>query len=489
MLNPLFILIPVILPAAGGFLLIPLSLHDARKRAVYSEILVILTSVFVWLSIAFASRDPVTVYSFTDGFSITFRMDGMSVLFAGMISVMWPLVMLYAFEYMKESERQNGFFAFYVMTYGITNGIAFSANMITLYVFYEMLTLVTIPLVVHYGNRESQYAGRKYAAYTIWGASLAFFPVVLTTMYGQEGAFLYGGSLGQGFNLRLMRLAFVAGFFGFGAKSAVFPLFDWLPTASVAPTPVTALLHAVAVVNSGVFAAARMIFYVYGPDMMKGTPEQYACMITAAFSLLFAAVMAVREKHFKRRLAYSTMSNLSYMLFAVMLLTPEGLSGGLLHMLFHGIVKMDLFLAAGAFMHVTGNSYIYEVNGIGKRMPATFAIYTLSSLSLTGIPLFSGFISKWQMIMAGIGEGSRFAVAGVTALILSAVLCAVYTLSVSVRAFFPAAGTDRYSGSTVREANAFMLVPIAAFLAADLWFGLFPGPVSDFVRQIAEGIR
>ncbi len=488
-MNPLILLVPILLPVIGGFLIIPASFKDAKKRAYYAEAVVVLTSVFVWLALLRVSRDPVTVYSFTSGFSITFRIDGMSMLFAGMISVMWPLVMLYAFEYMKESKRQNGFFAFYVMTYGITLGIAFSADMITLYLFYEMLSLVTIPLVTHYGNHESQYAGRKYAAYTIGGASLAFFAVVMTTLYGDAGTFIFGGSLHEGFNTRLMMFAFILGFFGFGTKSAVFPLFDWLPTASAAPTPVTALLHAVAVVNSGIFAVTRMTYYVFGTEMLRGTSIQYICMMTAAFSLLFAAVMAVREKHFKRRLAFSTMSNLSYMLFSVMLLTPEGMTGGLLHMLIHGVIKMMLFLCAGAFMHVTGNNYVYEIDGVGKRMPVTFSIYTLASLSLIGIPMFSGFISKWHMVMAAIGEGSAWGTAGAAALIISAFICAVYCLTVSARAFFPMAGKDRYAGNGgIREAGVLMLVPIVFFCVVDICIGVHPGPIVDFVSRIAGGI-
>lgn len=421
-MNPLFLLFPVIFPIAGGAFLLTgrISQKEDRKRNLYSESVVCITSVLVFTALLFVKREPCEVYSFVRGFSIAFGVDGLGSLFAGMVSVMWPLVMLYAFAYMKATEEKNKFYAFYVMTYGVTLGIAFASNITTLYVFFEMLTLVTIPLVSYYKDHESMFAGRKYAAYTFFGAGLAFLAVVITTIHGNAGAFAYGGSLSGTGPALFMQSAFLFGLFGFGAKAAVFPLHGWLPTASAAPTPVTALLHAVAVVNSGVFACMRLCWYIYGPDYLLGTGVLTAALVTVCFSMVFSAAMALKERHFKRRLAYSTASNLSYMLFGVLLMTPEGFLGGLLHMLFHGIIKMTLFLCAGAFMHMTGNAYIYQVNGAGKKMPATFSFYTLAALSLTGIPLFCGFISKWALVMAGIRADTKWAVLGVASLIISA---------------------------------------------------------------------
>ena len=308
----------------------------------------------------------------------------------------------------------------------------------------------------------------------------------------------------------MMQLAFVLGFLGFGAKAAVFPLHEWLPTASVAPTPVTALLHAVAVVNSGVFAVMRMTYYVYGVDFLKGTPAQALCLTLSIFSLLFGAAQAIRERHFKRRLAYSTMSNLSYMLLGAMTMTPQGLKAGLAHMLFHGIVKICLFMCAGAFMKQTRRSYIYEINGVGRRMPANFTTYTLGALSLTGIPLFCGFVSKWQLLRACLGGAQEAAgikaagaaqaagnwvsfilpelmYAGTAALIISAFMCAIYTISISVRAFFPMDAKDLYKDSNVTDAGPLTRIPIGVFTAANIIFGVFPGPILAILTAIGEG--
>ena len=495
----LLLISSILLPVFGGCSILFLHLKDDAKRELLAEAVAIAASVLVWALIfmsgvftgglsAGAPAGEITVFSFASGFSVSFAADGMSMLFAGMISLMWPLVLLYAFAYMRRESRKNMFFGFFVMTYGITLGVAFSANLLTLYVFFEMLTLVTIPLVAHYGNHESLFAARKYAAYTIGGAALAFFAVVLTGLHGAGSSFIYGGSLSGEISLHLLRVAFLLGFFGFGTKAAVFPFYDWLPTASAAPTPVTALLHAVAVVNSGAFAVMRLTYYVVGPDILYGTRTHRACLVAAAFSLVFAGAMAVRERHFKRKLAFSTMSNLSYMLLGAMMMSSAGFKGGLMHMLFHGIIKMSLFLCAGAFMHETGKSYVYEIDGAGRKMPVTFTCYTLGALSLIGIPGFCGFLSKWQLLTAGAEEGTMYGVLGCAALITAAFLCAIYSLTVTVRAFFPVRGKDLYAGTNLKEASREMLIPIVFFTAANVALGIWGGPVTDFIGQIAGGM-
>ena len=490
-MSSLILVIPILVPIIGGYLIIPLGFKNRKIRDAYAMAVVCITSILTWICLLKVGVVSATLYSFTRGFSIDLRADEPARLFAVMVSLMWPLVMLYAFEYMSHTRRGNSFFAFYVMTYGVTLGVAFSANMTTLYMFYDLLSLVTIPLVTHYADHESSFAGRKYAAYTIGGASLAFFTVVMTSIYNGAGNFLYGGNLYGPYDPGLMQLVFLFGFFGFGVKAAVFPLHSWLPTASVAPTPVTALLHAVAVVNTGVFAIMRLAWYTYGPDFLKGTLCLKIAQAFAVFTLVYAACLAVKQRHFKRRLAFSTISNLSYMLFGILLMTPEGLEAGLLHMVFHGIIKITLFMCAGAFMHETMHSYVYEINGVGRKMPVTFAMYTISALSLVGIPGLCGFISKLHLVLGGLEEGSALAVIGSAALMLSAFLCAIYTLSVSVRAFFPMEGTDRYIGAddyVAKEVGALMLLPICTFTLVNVIFGLFPGPLTSFIEKMAWGI-
>lgn len=484
-------LLPVLLPVAGGALILGIPFKSERSRNICAEIVVCATSLAAFYVIAHHPEGRVVLYSISKGFSLAFRVDGLSVLFAGMVSFMWPLVMLYAFEYMHHDKRAGTFFAFFVMTFGVTLGVAFSANLTTMYVFYELLSLVTLPLVTHYGHRESMYAGRIYAVFTIGGASLSFIAVIAATVFGDAGTFSYGGCMNSFVRPGIIQAAYLLAFFGFGTKAAVFPIYYWLPTASVAPTPVTALLHAVAVVNSGVFAVMRTTWYVFGPDILVGTPAQDICLALSIFTLVFASVVAIKERHFKRRLAYSTVANLSYMLFGIELMTVRGFTGGMTHMLFHGIMKMLLFLCAGAFMHQAEKSYIFEMNGIGRKMPVTFACYTVGALSLTGIPFFCGFVSKWILMEAGAGAGTALGFAGTCALIAAAFLCAVYSLSVSVRAFFPIAGKEMYRNGKdvkdVKEAGILMLIPIVVFAVLTVVFGTAPGTVLDFIGRIAAG--
>ena len=231
----------------------------------------------------------------------------------------------------------------------------------------------------------------------------------------------------------------------------------------------------------------RMTYYVFGADYLRGTTAQAICLALAVFSLLFGAVQALRERHFKRRFAYSTMSNLSYMLLGVMTLSPQGLKAGLAHMVFHGVIKISLFMCAGAFMHQARRSYIYELNGIGRRMPATFTAYTLCALSLTGIPPFCGFVSKWQLLTAGLGaatEAVQMRTAGST---VSQILPYLLYGGVAVRAFFPLDEKDLYKDSNVREAGPLMLVPLYVFGVCNILFGMFPGPILAVLTAIGEG--
>ena len=480
------IIISILLPIFGGLMLLFAHPESERARRIWCEAVACVTSAVVLCLLLGGPVDPFRVYSFTRGYHIAFHLDGLGMLFAGMVASMWPFVTLYAYEYMEHSANRNGFFAFYIMTYGITLGVCFSGNILTLYVFYEMLSLVTIPLVTHYQDRDSMFAGRVYAGYVIGGAAAALITVMVTTMFAAP-AFTIGGHSFHELPVNFMLLLYVIGFFGFGVKAAVMPFHIWLPTASVAPTPVTALLHAVAVVNSGVFAIMRLTWYVFSPQTLMGTWAHKVALTASFVTLFLAAAGALRERHFKRRLAFSTVSNLSYMLYGVMLLNPEGFTAGMAHMLFHGIIKMSLFLCAGAFMHQSGCSYVYEINGAGRKMPFTFTFYTLGALSLTGIPLLCGFVSKWNLLLAGAVAGTVFSYIGEACLIAAAFFCAIYTLSVSLRAFFPVLEEDRWKKKDLEDPGWRMLLPIGVFTVANVILGIFPGPVMDFLGRVAAG--
>lgn len=484
------LLLPVLLPTAAGVGMLLFPIEDPRKRNIFVETAVLLnTGLTVWL-LAFGPRETLLLFRLGERLPLTLRIDGLTMVFAGMVALLWPLASLYAFEYMRHRERVNTFLAFYTITYGMTLGVAFAGNLMTMYLFYEALTLVTLPLVMHPMTPGAKKAARKYLCYMIGGTAFAFIGLVYYSLYADSLEFTYGGRLvlSRAGNVDLVYLVYLMGFFGFGVKAAVFPFHSWLPDASVAPTPVTALLHAVAVVKSGVFAIMRFTYYCIGAELLSGSWAQTVALGFVIFTVVYGSTMGVREPHAKRRLAYSTVSNLSYILLGVMMMSPLGLLAGLVHMLFHAVMKISAFFSVGALMHQTGKSYVYELDGLGRRMPWTFTAFLISGLSLSGLPLFSGFVSKWQIARALFSGGGPLAAAGVLALLYSALMTVVYMLSIVVRAFFPRRDVDREALAAYTDPNWEMLLPLAVFSAVTVFFGVCAGPLLDALWPVAQGL-
>ncbi len=484
-----WILAAIILPILGGIGIPLLPFRKRRQMLLYIEAVTLLTSAVVGALILSGTTQTFHVVRFVNELSISFRIDGMTMVFSGLVAVLWPLATLYAFEYMTHEKHEKPFFMFYTMTYGITLGIAFASDIMSMYFFYELLTLVTVPLVMHTMTREAILAVRKYLYFSIGGAAFALMGMVFSIIYGDTSEFVMGGvfsptTLQQHGDLLLWIYLF--SFMGFGVKSAIFPLSSWLPQAGVAPTPVTALLHAVAVVNAGAFAIIRLTYYSFGTDFLQGTWVQNVCMVLAMFTIVYGCSRAVKETHIKRRLAWSTASNLSYIIFGATLMTPLGLVGALTHFVFHGFMKITAFFCAGSFMHQTGKKHIYEMNGMGKKMKVVFGTFAVASLGLMGVPGFAGFISKWNLTQAAVHSDNPTAYAGIVCLILSALLTAIYMLSVVCRAFFPA--TEETSGEPVGDPGWQMCLPMLICAVATVLLGLFSAPLIEFFRAIAHGM-
>ncbi len=483
-----FLLFAVLFPIAGAVLIPLIPFQKRAHMEIYIETIVILTAVMAGM-LLFLRPEELLLLKFSDKVFFALKIDGMSMVFGGLISVLWPIATLYSFEYMSSEEREAPFFMFYTITYGVTLGIAFSANIVTMYFFYEMLTLVTVPLVIHPLTKEAVLATKKYIYFSMGGAALGFTGIVYLICFGEGTGFTLGGVLNgaaEGGNLLL--LIYVAAFLGFSTKAAMFPLYSWLPDAGVAPTPVTALLHAVAVVKAGAFAVIRLTWYCFGTKLLIGTWAQKIVMALAMFTIVFGCSMAVKETHIKRRLAFSTVSNLSYILFAVTVMTPEGLMGGLCHMVFHAVMKISAFFCAGAIMHQTHKSYIHEMTGFGKKMPWVYGAFTVSALGMMGVPGGCGFISKWFIAQAALASGNWMAWTGVAFLLVSALLTAIYMMTIVVRGFFPDRNFDSASLEKVKDPGWQMVVPLMLFSAAIVGFGVCSTPLTDFLGKVAEGV-
>ena len=485
----IMILIAIVLPI-GGAIAIPL-LHTKSRRWMewYTEILTIVTSVLVW-ALLLHTPDEFTILSFSDKIGFTLQIDGLGKVFSGLVSVLWPLATLYSFEYMQHEERQRPFFMFYIMTYGVTLGISFSANLLTMYCFYEALTLVTVPLVIHTFTREAVLATHKYIYYSMGGAALGFIAVVIMIKYG-TGNFDIGGTLNASSALLphdIILLLYVLAFLGFSIKAAMFPFYAWIPDAGVAPTPVTALLHAVAVVKAGAFAVARLTYYCFGTAVLRGTWAQTVVMCLAMFTIVFGCSMAVKETHMKRRLAFSTVANLSYIIFGVTIMTSESLAAGLSHMVFHAIMKISAFFCVGAIMHQTRKNFVHETDGFGRKMPWVYAAFTVSAIGMMGVPGTAGFVSKWNLASAALNSGNKIAYFGVAALLISALLTTIYMMTMIIRGFFPGRDFDMNTVSAVKDPTWKMILPLMVFTVAIIVFGVWAGPLMRFLSNVATGL-
>ncbi len=485
------IILVILLPLIAGILVPLLPFKKRSHWEIFLECAVVLNSILVWYLLLHHSDSAFVLAHFTGNLNISFRVDGMSMVFAGLVSALWPFAPLYAFEYMTKEEHEKIFFLFYTMTYGVTLGIALAGNLLTMYFFYELLTLVTVPLVMHTLTREAILASRKYLYYSLGGAAFAFLGLIMIIVYGSTNNFIFGGVLDPakiGDKTNILLLIYVIAFMGFGVKAAVCPFNSWLPQAGVAPTPVTALLHAVAVVKSGAFAIIRLTYYSFGTDFLQGTWAQTTVMIIVMFTIVYGCSRAVKETHLKRRLAYSTISNLSYILFGAVIMTPLGLAGALSHLVIHAVMKISSFFCAGAIIHQTGKNYVHELDGMGYKMPCIFGVFTISAFALMGVPGLAGFISKWNLASAAVESGNTIAYFGIACLLVSALLTAIYMLSIVVRAFFPGKDFDYSASDGVNDPNWKMLDPLFEFTFLNILFGVYSQPLMDFLYDVAAGL-
>lgn len=479
----------ILLPIIGGVLIPVLPFSNRKQMMIYIEMVVLITSGMVFVLLWKTPDEVLPIFYFNKAITISLALDGLGKLFAGMVAFLWPLAILFSFEYMKHEGHEKYFFMFYVITYGVTLGVAQAENILTLYVFFEALSLITLPLIMHTLTKEAIHAARTYFYFMIGGAAFAFIGLIFIFAYGRTISFVPGGVLDMAKTSgqeNLLLFIYVMSFFGFSVKAAIFPFSLWLPKAGVAPTPVTALLHAVAVVKTGVFAAMRITYYSFGRDLLKGTWAQDVTMAFAIFTIVYGCSRALKETHLKRRLAWSTVSNLSYILFAVTQMSQAGLEGALIHMVAHAFMKICSFFCAGAIIYKTGKTYIHELDGMGRKMPKVFVIFTIASLALMGVPGLCGFVSKWTITQAAVASDNPLSYVGVAALMVSALLTAIYMLTISVRAFFPAKGFDYATLTKVEDPNWMMMVPLCIFVVVMFAIGLCPQPWLHMIREIVS---
>ena len=429
-------------------------------------------------------RPGVHVAEVMPGIALAFRVEPLGMLFALVASGLWIVNSLYSIGYMRgnNEQHQTRYYVCFAAALASTMGIAFAGNLFTLFLFYEALTLVTYPLVTHHGTEEARRAGRLYLALLV-GSSIVFLLIAIVWTWQVAGTidFVRGGILSGKVSNTTMGILLALYVFGIG-KAAVMPVHRWLPAAMVAPVPVSALLHAVAVVKAGAFAVVKVVVYVFGVETISGMTSVDWLPFVAGFTIIAASIVALRSDNLKRRLAYSTVSQLSYIVLAAALLTPLSIIGAALHIATHALGKITLFFAAGAIYTAAHKTEVSQLAGIGRRMPWTMGAFAIGSLSLIGLPPAVGFVSKWYILSGAMATGQWGAVA---VLVAGTLLSAGYLLPIVYRAFFlspaPAGGHHQAHG----EAPLTMVVAVAASAFGTVALFFYPEALLALSRQLA----
>ncbi|MBW6509438.1 MAG: monovalent cation/H+ antiporter subunit D family protein [Desulfuromonadales bacterium] len=413
------------------------------------------------------------------GISVSFYLDPLGLVFAGTASFLWILASIYCIGYMRglNEHAQTRFYVCYAVSVGAAMGAAFSANLFTLYLFYEIVSIFTYPLVMHHQDKEGYEGARKYIIYLMFTSKAMLLPAmaiiyVLTGTLDFNMSGISGGIFPAEADRMMVIIAYLLCLFGF-AKAGIMPLHNWLPDAMVAPTPVSALLHAVVVVKVGVFSICRVMLSLFGINLLDVTGMGMFTAYVVSFTIITASIIALTQTNLKARLAYSTVSQLSYIVLGVAMLTPHAVTGGLLHIANHAFAKITLFFCAGCIFVASGKKDISEMGGLGWRMPVTMAAFALASLSMIGVPPVSGFVSKWYLALGAMDIGSIFLLA---VLLISSLLNAGYFVPITFKAFFgtPLA-TDTGSGSLERQPLVLlMVVPLLITGIISVLIGIWP---------------
>ncbi len=480
-------LLVVLIPAVGAVLIACTGQRRANLREFWSVAAGVLmfTLIAGMIPEVLAGGSPECVlFRILPGIELAFRVDAFGLLFGLGASLLWIVTSFYSIGYLRslKEHAQTRYFACFALALSATMGVAFSANLFTLFLFYEALTLVTYPLVGHKETAEAKAGARKYIIYLLGAAKLLLLTAIILT-YNVAGTleFRNGGILPAAQLAEqpvLLLIIFALFLFGF-AKNALIPLHSWLPAAMVAPTPVSALLHAVAVVKTGVFSTLRVFLFIFGADAMREIGADQLALVAAAVTILVGSLLALAQDNLKARLAYSTVSQLSYIILGAALLNASGVLGGVAHITNHAVSKITLFLCAGSIYVSTRKTDISQMSGLAKRMPWTMAAFTIASLSVVGIPGTSGSVSKWYLALGSL-EVHSHTLLGI--LLLSSLLTAAYLGQVVYKAYFEEAP---HSNDEIREVP-WMVVPLTISAAASLILGLYPTPVLKLAERILQ---
>ena len=458
--------------------------HDPNRRetvTVASGVVLFLLVAALGMTVEWSDAPRLVLAEPIDGLALALSPEPLGLVFALVASFLWPVTSLYAIGYMRahHEENQTRFYAAFAVSISAAMGIALAANMFTLFVFYEVLTVATYPLVTHAGTDAARRAGRVYLG-LLMGTSIVFLLLAMIWTWWLTGTleFTRGGVFGDesDFVLGLLLVLFVIG----TGKAALMPFHRWLPAAMVAPTPVSALLHAVAVVKAGVFTILKVVVYLFGIDTIAELAAADWLAALAALTILLGSLVAMTKDNLKARLAYSTISQLSYIILGAMLGVAAGVVGGGMHVVMHAFGKITLFFCAGAILVAAHKTRVSELDGLGRSMPLTMAAFLIGALSIVGLPPFGGTWSKWWLVQGTLDAGLWMLTA---VLLISSLLNVAYLVSIPVRGFFVAPPTP---SEGLREAPLPSLIAIAITTAGCVALFLWADPLYQLVSEVVR---
>lgn len=431
------------------------------------------------------------LFNLTEKLQIMFKTDTCGLIFAAISTFIWIICGIYSFAYFKGDKKAKRYTIFYIITLFVIIGLDLSGNLITFYLFYELMTLLSVPLVFHNETKEAIMAALKYLFYSLCGAYMALFGLYFVYKNAPTIEYLKGGVLATSIteqNQTILLVAVLLMVLGFSVKGGMFPMHAWLTSAHpVAPAPASAFLSGI-IVKGGVLGIIRTVFYIAGPDMIRDTFVQYVLLILSITTIFLGSMLAYREKLFKKRLAYSTVSQVSYILFGIFILNPVALTGSLLHVIAHAIIKTGLFLFAGIVIHETGKEYVDEIKGIGKRMPGMLWCFAIVSMGLVGIPPLSGFISKWYLCVGSLEEAVPvYSYLGPAILLVSALLTAGYLLTIVIRGFIPGKDFNEEENPKL-HVSPLMKIPMIILAALTIVIGIWPNPLINLFGELAKSL-
>ena len=496
----MLILLSILFPVAAGIILYMRNVHREKEGHGLYTAAMLITDALAILAVRYGGA--VTLFRLSDMVKISFSFDRIGVWFLAAVLLLYTCVLFYSFVYMRIEERDASFFAFYFISLGALIAVCSADNLVTIYFAFEITTLSTVPLVLHEQTKAAVAAGLKYLFYSIGGALLGLLGVFFVYYHAAgEATFVPGGVLDPAKTAGMentMYIVFFLAILGYATKAGMYPMHGWLPTAHpIAPAPASALLSGI-IAKSGVLVIIRFVFYSVGADFLRGTWVQTAWMCLCMLTVFMGSMMAFREHNLKKRLAYSTISQISYVLLGLSLLTDDGLGGSLLQVMAHASAKACLFLCAGAFIYRYGLRDVRQLRGIGRTMPVVLWCLTIAAMSLVGIPPMGGFTAKWHLALASLNSG--MGILGILApviLIISALLTAGYLFPIMIDGFFPGEeetavdvegdvelDIDNDEHLSIEATPRMMWIPLICLCAASLAVGLFGNSIVSFFGGI-----